>query len=241
MIPAELGSFQLYPLGDAAIVLKFGGHINLEAHTRIQAIAGWLAEHPAPWMVEWVPAFTTLTLYYNPWLASDEGKWIPYERVVHYIQEMLPKVHVAPSHSSRLVNIPVCYGGSYGPDLPLVASHNSLTIDEVVEIHSQAEYLVYMIGFAPGFPYLGGMSEDVATPRRQSPRPAIPAGSVGIAGAQTGIYSLETPGGWQLIGRTPLTLFDPKREQPSLLSAGDRVHFVPVCEAEFKSIQEKKA
>jgi inhibitor of KinA len=135
------------------------------------------------------------------------------------------------------VEIPVCYGGDFGPDLDLVASHAQLTPAEVIARHAAPEYLVYMVGFAPGFPYLGGLDAGLATPRRTQPRPLVPAGAVGIAGAQTGIYSLPTPGGWQLIGRTPRRLFDPGRNQPSLLQAGDRLRFVPISEAEFQQLR----
>src|SRR5918992_314716 len=134
---------------------------------------------------------------------------------------------------TRTVGIPVHYGGDFGPDLGFVASHNELTEQQVIEIHSQPTYLVYMIGFAPGFPYLGGMSERIAAPRRDNPRASIPVGSVGVAGRQTGVYSIETPGGWQLIGRTPLRLFRPEEERPSLLEAGDEVRFDPITRSEY--------
>ena len=134
----------------------------------------------------------------------------------------------------RTVSIPVCYGGEFGPDLEYVARHNNLTTDEVIHIHSSGEYLVYMIGFAPGFPFLGGLSPKIATPRRPSPRATIPAGSVGIAGMQTGVYPIETPGGWQLIGRTPQKLFLPNENPPSLLQAGDVVKFCPISFQEYQ-------
>jgi inhibitor of KinA len=139
----------------------------------------------------------------------------------------------------RFVEIPVCYGGEYGPDLEAVAEYHHLSTSEVVEIHSKEEYLVYMIGFAPGFPYLGGMSEEIATPRRHSPRLSIPEGSVGIAGMQTGVYPISTPGGWQLIGRTPLELFCPNENPPTLLQSGDIVKFVPISLEEYQANKEK--
>ena len=128
--------------------------------------------------------------------------------------------------------------GSWGPDVDVVAAHNRLTPEEIIRIHTSVEYLVYMIGFAPGFPYLGGMPERIATPRRESPRVSIPAGSVGIAGQQTGVYPIATPGGWQIIGRTPLRLFQPEQEQPTLLQAGDRVRFRQITEAEYAAWAE---
>jgi inhibitor of KinA len=135
---------------------------------------------------------------------------------------------------SRVVEIPVHYGGESGPDLDIVAKHNGLTPEEVVAIHSNGHYFVNMIGFAPGFPYIGGMSEKIATPRKSSPRLKIPAGSVGIAGKQTGIYPIETPGGWQIIGKTPLQLFRPDHDPPSLLKAGDKICFKPITLKEFR-------
>ncbi|HET6872400.1 MAG TPA: 5-oxoprolinase subunit PxpB, partial [Sporolactobacillaceae bacterium] len=134
---------------------------------------------------------------------------------------------------AHTVNIPVCYGGEWGPDLDHVAAVNGLSPEEVIRIHSEGVYLVHMIGFAPGFPYLGGLSKEISTPRRETPRLVIPKGSVGIAGDQTGVYPLETPGGWQLIGRTPINLFNPNSETPSLLKAGDFVRFVPISPSEW--------
>ena len=142
-----------------------------------------------------------------------------------------------PSRSARVVRVPVCYGGAHGPDLEFVAAHAGLTTDEVVALHSAVAYLVYMLGFTPGFAYLGGMTERIAAPRLDSPRTRIPAGSVGIAGAQTGIYPIESPGGWRLIGRTPLRLFDPRSERPFLLAAGDRARFVPVSGDAWRDVE----
>ncbi|HHY76979.1 MAG TPA: 5-oxoprolinase subunit PxpB, partial [Clostridiales bacterium] len=140
------------------------------------------------------------------------------------------------SEPAKVVEIPTIYGGEYGPDIEFVAQHNNLTVDEVIEIHSSRNYLIYMLGFTPGFPYLGGMSEKIETPRLKTPRTKIPAGSVGIAGKQTGIYPIDSPGGWQLIGRTPVKLYDPLADPPVLLNAGDYVRFVPIDEKEYKSI-----
>lgn len=137
-----------------------------------------------------------------------------------------------------VIEIPVCYGEEFGPDLEFVANHNGLTPEEVIRIHSSAEYLVYMVGFAPGFPYLGGMPEAIAAPRRPSPRLAIPAGSVGIAGKQTGVYPIETPGGWQIIGRTPIALFVPDSNPPTILASGDRICFRPISRQEYMERKE---
>ena len=140
------------------------------------------------------------------------------------------------SEPAKVVEIPTIYGGEYGPDIEFVAEHNNISIDEVIEIHSSRNYLIYMLGFTPGFPYLGGMSEKIETPRLKTPRTKIPAGTVGIAGKQTGIYPIDSPGGWQLIGRTPVKLYDPFADPPVLLNSGDYLRFVPIDETEYKSI-----
>ncbi|UOG72815.1 5-oxoprolinase subunit PxpB [Hymenobacter tibetensis] len=233
---------QLYALGDSAIVLQFGDAISPETHRAIQAVGTYLEEHPFPGFIEHVPAFTTLTVYYNPWLASQAGRLDPYAEVARQLQELLSQVQVpADSAAAPIVEISVCYGGSFGPDLEWVARHTALTPEQVVALHTAPEYRVYMIGFAPGFPYLGGMNEQLAAPRKDQPRAEVPAGSVGIAGKQTGIYSLPTPGGWQLIGRTPRRLFTPEAASPSLLRAGQRLRFVSITEDEFHQLQEHES
>jgi inhibitor of KinA len=167
-----------------------------------------------------------------------ETTTLPYETVCEELTTLLEGLSVDQDAEPRIVEIPVCYGGEFGPDLEEVAEHNGITPEEVIDIHSNGEYIVYMIGFAPGFPYIGGMSEKIAAPRRKNPRLKIPAGSVGIAGKQTGVYPIETPGGWQLIGRTPRKLFLPDGHTPSLLQAGDQIKFVQVSQEEFLKMEE---
>jgi inhibitor of KinA len=238
--PADAAApVQLLPLGDSAVVLQFGEAISPDTQRRIQAVAAHLQAQPFAGMVELVPAFTTLTVYYQPWLINQAGHLDAYAHVARQLQELLPQVPPATELPALpLVEVPVCYGGAFGPDLELVAQHTGLAAAEVVALHASPEYLVYMIGFAPGFPYLGGLDARLATPRREQPRPQVPAGSVGIGGPQTGIYSLPTPGGWQLIGRTPLRLFTPVAESPSLLRAGQRLRFVPISEREYAQLQQ---
>ncbi|WP_375418074.1 5-oxoprolinase subunit PxpB [uncultured Hymenobacter sp.] len=226
---------RLFPLGDAAVVLEFGDHISPATHRAIQAFAAYLARHPFIGLRECVPAFTTLTVYYDPWLLSEDGRYQPYERVAEMLRQLLPAA-LAPAPGAAVVEIPVCYGEEFGPDLAFVASHAKLSAEEVIARHCRPDYLVHMIGFAPGFPYLGGLDERLHTPRKAAPRALVPAGSVGIAGAQTGIYSLPTPGGWQLIGRTPLQLFNPEWAAPSLLQAGQRLRFVPIGAVEYERL-----
>lgn len=212
------------------MVVQFGETIDRETLSRVRNLTDQLAFQPIPGVIETVPAYTTVTLHYDP-LRID------LQNLIADLQRLLATQTEASDLKQRLIQIPVCYGGDFGPDLELVARHNLLTVDEVVEIHSSAEYLVYMIGFAPGFPYLGGMSARIATPRRESPRLKTPAGSVGIAGTQTGVYPIETPGGWQLIGRTPINLFQPSFDPPTLLRAGDSVRFQPIARDQFDSLK----
>ncbi len=236
--PAAAPPVRLYPLGDAAVVLDFGGGISAATHGAIAAYGARLARQPCAGLREVVPAFTTLTVYYDSWLASENGRYGPYERVAAQLRALLmvdEPPEAAPE--TTVMEIPVCYGGGFGPDLAFVAAHTGLSPAEVIARHTAPEYLVHMIGFAPGFPYLGGLDAQLATPRRAQPRPLVPAGAVGIAGPQTGIYSLPTPGGWQLIGRTPLALFNPEWAAPSRLRAGQRLRFVAIGEAAFAELE----
>lgn len=229
----KTNSFKCYPLGDAAIVIQLGDQISPAINARVRAICAYLDEYSFEGFIEYVPAFTTVTLYYEPWIIN-------YTKLLPLLQEMANEVLEEPEVSSGAVlDIPVLYGGEWGPDLDFVASHNKISTAEVIALHTAPEYLVYMIGFAPGFPYLGGMNELISAPRKDTPRMKIAAGSVGIAGQQTGIYPIETPGGWQIIGRSPINLFDLNREVPAFLKAGDKVRFVAISEKEFKKLRRR--
>jgi inhibitor of KinA len=218
-------------LGDSAVVVTFGDDIDPETHARVSAFAEHLDASPPTAMIEHVPAFTTVTITYEPLAVTCD-------EFIGSVRTLLDEVTSdgAAPNAGNLIEIPVSYGDELGPDLVSVAEHNDLTPEEIIEIHSGALYVVYMIGFAPGFPYLGGMPPRIATPRLDAPRAAVPAGSVGIAGSQTGVYSVETPGGWRLIGRTPLRLFRPAEREPSLLRAGDRVRFIPIDRAGYDAL-----
>lgn len=237
------------PLGDQAVVVQFGTTMSLKAYQQVRQVASMLDRQPIPGMVEYIPAYTTITIFYNPQVVYDwyqsqgakEGEQEAdslYQICCNLIREQLNHAEQESERAVRTIEIPVCYGGELGPDLGDVAELNQLTEQEVIDIHAGGDYLIYMIGFAPGFPYIGGMSERIAAPRRKSPRLSIPSGSVGIAGKQTGIYPMETPGGWQIIGRTPLRLFRPEDDPPSLLQAGDRVRFYPISYDEFLAFEE---
>lgn len=233
--------FQLSPLGDQAVVIELGHEINMKAHEKVKRVVSFLHSKNYEWMTEYIPAFTTVTVFFDPVRALQNGSektTLPYEVVTKELEKQLGTLEVTASTESRTVEIPVCYGGELGPDLGEVAKHNNKSKQEVIDLHTNGDYLVYMIGFAPGFPYIGGMPEEIATPRKESPRLEIPAGSVGIAGKQTGVYPIETPGGWQLIGRTPLSLFDPDSDSPTLLEAGDKITFKAISQEEYESYQK---
>lgn len=237
---------EMFPIGESGILVEFGKEINPEIHKKVKALTHYLDCHPFPGMIECVSAFSSVTVFYDPIKVKnlqtnymDKDK-LSYEFVVSLLKEILFTLDYSQHNKPRIVEIPVCYGREFGPDLEYVAEYNKLHVDEVIEIHSSGEYLVYMIGFAPGFPYLGGMSEKISAPRRQSPRMLISEGSVGIAGMQTGVYPIGTPGGWQLIGRTPVELFRPNEYPPSLLQSGDIVKFYPISYNEYKKYKGEK-
>jgi inhibitor of KinA len=226
---------KIEPLGDKAVLVSFGSKIDSKTHHSIQSFLHHLTAHSFSWMIEAVPAYTNVAIYYDPIKFVNEP--VPFTKIERDLEALIDQntADFAGQKSEQVVRIPVCYGGKYGPDLLEVAKNGGMTPDEVIALHTQGDYLVHMIGFAPGFPYLGGMTEKLTTPRRETPLLKIPAGSVGIAGGQTGIYPLESPGGWQIIGRTPVPLFRPQHKQPSLLKAGDHVHFYPISSDEFES------
>jgi inhibitor of KinA len=238
-------NYTLRPLGDHAVVIQLGNSIQQETHELVKSVTNLIEIQSIDWLVEFIPAFTTVTLYYDPIKIIESHmpfqNTLPYSVVCSEIKDLLSELTNDEKTEPRIVDIPVCYGGEFGPDLEEVANHHHLSTEEVINIHSNGDYLVYMIGFAPGFPYIGGMSSEIATPRRKSPRLKIPAGSVGIAGEQTGVYPIETPGGWQLIGRTPVKLFQPDNNaSPSLLKAGDRIRFTPISLEEYKALEEEQ-
>lgn len=229
------------PLGDNALMLEVGDVIDEPTHRRVQEAWRVLAAAPLPGVIELVPAYTTVTLFYDPALAVRAGaaEHDIFEWLVAQVKERLDHPPKMEKTKGCTVEIPVCYGGEFGPDLGLVAKQAKLSPEEVVKRHAKPEYLVYLVGFAPGFPYLGGLPKELETPRHAKPRMVVPPGSVGIGGAQTGIYPLATPGGWNLIGRTPEKIFRPAEHPPVLLRAGDRVKFKAISPEEFAQLEAK--
>ncbi len=220
------------PCGDQAVTVEWGNTIDEYINRQVHAFARKVEALSHPAITEVVPTYRSATVHYRPEVLS-------YEELKHLLAP-LAQGSAEEAEELPVVEIPVCYGGEYGPDLLEVAQHCSLTSEEVIARHTAPTYRIYMLGFTPGFPYLGGMDPSIAAPRRREPRIHIPAGSVGIAGEQTGVYPIVSPGGWQLIGRTPLRLFDPQKEQPMLLSAGAGIRFVPIDEEAFRKMEEKE-
>ena len=220
--------------GDTSLTAEFGNEISKEINAQIRAYNIALESSGIPGIVETVPTYRSLMIHYDPGV-------IPYRDLVKRLKELLGRIDQVEIPPSDVLEIPVLYGGEMGPDLAFVAQNAGISEEEVVKIHTSTEYLIYMLGFTPGFTYLGGMSDKIATPRLKQPRVKIPAGSVGIAGKQTGVYPVDSPGGWQLIGRTPVKMYDPDREVPILPQAGQYIKFKAVSQAEYDKIAEEVA
>ncbi|MCL6478065.1 MAG: 5-oxoprolinase subunit PxpB [Peptococcaceae bacterium] len=219
------------PAGDKALVVEFGNEINPHINRMVRNLYLAVKKNKLEGIGELVPTYRSLLVYYDPIKIS-----------LQELEEHLRKLEISMADleipEPKITLLPVVYGGQYGPDLGDVAGKNKLTQEEVVRIHTQADYLIYMLGFTPGFTYLGGMSQRIATPRLRVPRTCIPAGSVGIADKQTGVYPIDSPGGWRIIGRTPVKLYDPYSEPPVVLFPGDYVRFVAIGEEDYVKIKE---
>lgn len=216
--------------GDKALVIEFGDKIEEQVNSKIRSLTLAMEREGIIGIIETVPTYRSLMVIYEPMV-------IELDELIDKVKSIQAKMDEMKLPEAKVIEIPTLYGGEYGLDIEFVAEHNKISIGEVIKIHTSKEYLIYMIGFTPGFPYLGGMNDKIATPRLQTPRTKIPVGSVGIAGTQTGIYPIESPGGWQLIGRTPVKLYDPYRKEPVLLNAGDYIKFVQIDEKEYKEIE----
>jgi KipI family sensor histidine kinase inhibitor len=228
----------LYPktlfslMGDRGLLLEFGDEISSEVNEKVRRMALAIQPEAIEGIVETIPTYRSLLIIYNPLiLPIDDLK-----KRLYLIERGLQQT---PFPEPKLTRIPVVYGGSYGPDLEEVAKYHRISTEEVIHLHCSRPYFIYMIGFMPGFPYMGELSEELITPRLKTPRLLVPAGSVAIAQKQTGIYSMDSPGGWQILGRTPVKLFGPEREPPALLQMGDLVQFYPISEKEFEEWHSK--
>lgn len=242
-MPEKQKPYTIYPLGETALTLDFGNVIDAEINKQVLALFKKLQTLKLPFLLDIVPAYASLTIYYDlvqvQHLIHDD-QTVPLAMQA-LLENTLASLDQQTYEAARLIKVPVCYSNTYAPDLLALASAKVLTTEEVIALHTGQTYRVYMIGFMPGFAYMGEVDEKIAMPRRDQPRVRVDAGSVGIAGRQTGIYPFVTPGGWQIIGRTPLKLFDPHQQEPTLLRPGDEVQFYSITEDEFKSYKGRNA
>jgi len=239
---SQLPPYKIFPLGDAGLVIDFGNIIDESINKLVDAIFYQLQKDPIPGMIEAVPAYSSLTIYYDVLFIRKKvsGKETAFEWISEKVKEYLTRERIIVEESGTFIRIPVCYEKDCGTDLDFIALLNQITIDEIIHLHVSTVYRVYMLGFLPGFAYMGMVDEKIATPRKQYPAP-VEAGSVGIAGRQTGIYPLRSPGGWQIIGRTPLNLFDKEKQNPTLFKSGDSVQFYSITKDEFENIKGRNA
>jgi inhibitor of KinA len=219
--------------GDRGFIVEFGQKIDPAINKKVRAMADALIKNTPVGITEIIPTYRSVLLIYDPSLTTPKK----FTGVIKNIADNFANSEI---EHGTVVKIPVCYGGDFGPDIKNVEKASRLDREEVIKLHSAPEYLIYMVGFTPGFPFLGGLNEKLFTPRLKTPRMAVPKGSVGIANDQTGMYPIQSPGGWQIIGRTPLNLFDPNCKNPFLYKAGDKIKFVPVSKEKFLQLQKER-
>jgi KipI family sensor histidine kinase inhibitor len=220
---------QFQSASDRSLLIYFADRISLDAHRQVMKLLRLLQSEPVTGVCNLHPAYCSLLVKFEPLMCNAKG-------LEAALRQYIARTADQPAPEARTVEIPACYGDEFGPDLADVAAHNGVTPEQAIELHSSASYVVYFLGFVPGFAYLGGLPERLATPRLATPRRAVPPGSIAIAGDQTAVYPFATPGGWRLVGRTPLAMFQPNRQSMSLVSIGDHVRFRPISPAEFAAM-----
>ena len=222
-------SARFEPASDQSLLIYFGHKITIEANERVRKLLQLLEAEPIAGVRNLHPAYCSLLVKF------DALKW-QHEKMERELRKYLARLARVKLPEPQRVEIPVCYGGEFGPDLDEVAALHGISPEQIIKLHCSVTYLVYFLGFVPGFAYLGELSNELVTPRLATPRKKVPAGSVGIAGNQTGVYPFETPGGWRLLGRTPVSMFRTDRDGLSLLSLGDRVRFLPISRERFAEL-----
>jgi inhibitor of KinA len=228
--------FSIFPLGDSALTIDFGNRIDDAVNKKVLRLFHKLKNDPQLRVLDLVPAYSSLTIYYELPMVLDPDK-TAFDLMCEKIEVMTQVLDQPEDSKTNLLELPVCYSKRFALDLEALASYNKLSVQEVIRIHTSKTYRVYMLGFLPGFSYMGEVDERISMPRKSEPRLNVFAGAVGIAGKQTGIYPLESPGGWQIIGRTPVSLFRKDDAQPVLFQPGDEVKFYSISEDEFENYQ----
>ena len=235
----QLPPYRFSPLGDNAIVIDFGNTIDEGINKLVHSVFYQLQNDPIPGMIEAVPAYCSLTIFYDVFFISNHignQNSTVFDWVCEYLEKYMLNKNIETGDPQLLINIPVCYDKEFGTDIDFIAAQNNISVEEIIHLHSSAVYRVYMLGFLPGFAYMGLVNEKISSPRKQQPTP-VEAGSIGIAGRQTGIYPFKSPGGWRIIGRTPLKLFNKEKVNPVLFKSGDNVKFHSITIEEFNYIK----
>ena len=223
------------PMGDSALMVVAGDNISVEVNEKVHNMISVIKEQDWPGIKEIVPTYSSFVIHFDPFIFSFDG-------LITCVADLWDCKEVSGKTKPKTVLIPTLYGSDFGLDIESVSEFTNLPVEEVIRIHSENEYLVYALGFSPGFPYLGGLDSRIHCPRLETPRISVPKGSVAIADSQTGVYPVSSPGGWRLIGQTPVTIFDPDRSHPSIVTPGDYIRFVPIgSESEFEEIFEMSA
>jgi len=227
--------YRIFPLGDQALTIELGDKIDRNINQKCVLLAKHLYQQNLKAVKDIVPAYTTVSVIYDPFLVNTSA----YNFMKAEVEQVISTCNWNDEINSRKIEIPVCYHPSLAPDLEELAAAKNISVDDVIHLHSNQSYHVYMIGFLPGFPYMGTVDEKIATPRKQKPHLKVEAGSIGIAGMQTGIYPLSSPGGWNIIGQIPVIMFDVSKEQPCYLQQGDEVRFMPISLEEFHHLKQQ--
>lgn len=231
-------SYKIFSCGDSAVTVDFGNVIDEDINVYVLQLFHHLTQKNIDGVKDVIPAYSSITVVYDVFaIHAMEKCTTAYNFMQQTLQGILCEELINMPTTGRLIKIPACYREAFAPDIIEIAALRNLSVDELINLHCSKTYRVYMLGFLPGFAYMGIVDEKVATPRKNTPRTKVPAGSIGIAGSQTGIYPFESPGGWNIIAQTPLTLFDAGTPRPALLQAGDTVQFYPVTITEFNNIK----